>query len=1327
MTLIKTSFEPGVILPLGAGTAWWRILDVDRKEGTALLIADRPVCDREYHKKYKDVTWKTCDLRKWLNGEYYENTFSEEEKDAIVESELENPDNPQYKIHGGNNTKDRIFLLSIEEAKKYFKGNEDRNIGRWWWLRSPGRGSRSAANVFLDGSIYADGDDVNYGRAVRPAFRINLKSKLFQSMILQETDESIMVQFPDLKIRGKTLLSAYPGLKTAKIPEGVTEISKESFKEQKNLTDVTFPSTLKKIGAEAFSGCEMLVNILGADGAISYGKDVFENCKKLEYTRAMFRNAGKLCDSFAEHLDVCGTEELAMVWMYQSGKCWEEKLPRLLTVENAEHILAAMTKHLQEKGKSIKKPAEAAAAFVKVNVKLLSKETIKPFLEMLEINKMAALSRELKEDPAVNAVINGNQNGSSKERVTPDGSILYGCHLQKIEPGADLVMGKEPVFWRILEIDHNTETALLIADKPVCDRKYHEKCEDVTWEICDLRKWLNKEYYESVFSEEEKEAIIETELENPDNPQYKTCGGNNTKDRIFLLSIEEAEKYFKDTENQAMGSWWLRSPGSYNGSAANVYDDESIHTYGYSVNWRHAVRPAFRINLKSELFQSMIQRNEDGDEVLSTPDLIIRNGMVISASRKLQAAELPSYVEQIGPHAFFNCPDLVSVSCEGAITKIDENAFWRCPKLGPVSWNGKAPEIHKNAFYRCPVATLPADYFLKGKTLKECFADYTPDNPEVWAFVLLHPKTKVVYLHRMFRHLTKENASLIAEKILNQIENGKALNNPNYLMRFILAVQPWIGEDQRKHFKELLEGKKEFDSYTWLLKYDPEAEAPEDVPSEAAYWLGDQILEHRIDDSILFRIPSISHVLAAAGDYAEMYRAGYVDDKEYKKGVHKQYKKHDKAVQLARSMDHTALSEILLEWGKNEPWRGWYAPYAAFANEEELAALIAEMKTWEKDKTLRAQIIRVRGAILLNDTVTAMRYADSIGQLEYYASLRGEDADSIRDSIISDFGLDEQGKKTWTLAGRLLTAILEPDLSLVLEDEDGKELKSVPKKGADPKEYELVKNEFSAMKKNIRSTAKTRNDRIFEDFLSGRERPGNAWKSAYLKNPVLRMLARLIIWEQEKITFILDENGTARCVDGSEYMITDEPVRVAHPMEMNQDEVDAWQSYFTENGLKQPFEQIWEPVADASQVKPGRYDGCTIPLYMLMNKDKHGIIMEGQSQITLKDCTAGLKYIEGHHDWINNEFEVTDFTFEKYTRQVNHIVVHLDKGTVAGRIKKDDISAAQWFDRFTQAQITEFISLALENNAVNVLAQLMEYKNTHFPDVDPMDRFTLDW
>ena len=297
---------------------------------------------------------------------------------------------------------------------------------------------------------------------------------------------------------------------------------------------------------------------------------------------------------------------------------------------------------------------------------------------------------------------------------------------------------------------------------------------------------------------------------------------------------------------------------------------------------------------------------------------------------------------------------------------------------------------------------------------------------------------------------------------------------------------------------------------------------------------------------------------------------------------------------------------------------------------------------------------------------------------------------------------------------------------MTLTDEDGKVLKSVPKKGSVPEEYETVNKEFTDLRKGVKPTAKTRNDRIFDDFLSGRARDAKAWKDAYLKNPVLRILASLIVWEQDGTTFTLDDAGKAIQVDGPEYSITDKQIKVAHPMEMGSETTEAWQRYFNDNGLKQPFEQVWEPVVDKDMVKPGRYDGYTIPLYMLMNKEKHGIVMEGQSRITLKGCSAGLKLIEGHHDWYNNDFEITDFRYDTWNRQVNHIVTHLDKGTVAGRVKKDDITAAQWFDRFTLAQIMEFINIANEAGAYNVLAQLMEYKDTHYGNFDPMDEFTLE-
>ena len=85
------------------------------------------------------------------------------------------------------------------------------------------------------------------------------------------------------------------------------------------------------------------------------------------------------------------------------------------------------------------------------------------------------------------------------------------------------------------------------------------------------------------------------------------------------------------------------------------------------------------------------------------------------------------------------------------------------------------------------------------------------------------------------------------------------------------------------------------------------------------------------------------------------------------------------------------------------------------------------------------------------------------------------------------------------------------------------------------------------------------------------------------------------------------------------------------------------------------------------------------------------------------------------------------FKFKKYTRQVNHIVAYLDKATVYNRIMKDDISVTQYLHNFTSAQISEFIILATENKAVNVAAALLEYKQQHFGDVDPLAEYTLDW
>ena len=164
----------------------WRVLDI--QDGKALIISEQVLTKQTYHSSSTAVTWETCDLRAYLNGSFYDNTFTISEKSLIVETRISNKANPKHGTPGGIDTIDKVFLLSIEEAEKYFADNSariavDKDTGNTssWWLRSPGSDTHTAANVNDDGDV-GDGGDVyvignfvfdNFG-GVRPALWLNL-------------------------------------------------------------------------------------------------------------------------------------------------------------------------------------------------------------------------------------------------------------------------------------------------------------------------------------------------------------------------------------------------------------------------------------------------------------------------------------------------------------------------------------------------------------------------------------------------------------------------------------------------------------------------------------------------------------------------------------------------------------------------------------------------------------------------------------------------------------------------------------------------------------------------------------------------------------------------------------------------------------------------------------------------------------------------------------------------------------------------------------------------------------------------------------------------
>jgi hypothetical protein len=160
------------------------------------------------------------------------------------------------------------------------------------------------------------------------------------------------------------------------------------------------------------------------------------------------------------------------------------------------------------------------------------------------------------------------------------------------------------ILWRVLEIEDGK--ALVITEDILFASTYHSYATEITWEHSDLRRYLNNEFFESAFTPEEQARISETLVVNNANARWQTPGGNNTLDRVFLLNINEVNRYFRNdpakvayTADGTGSFWWLRSPGMAQISAARVRPDGSVLGYGSAVSYDKAgVRPVIWLTLE---------------------------------------------------------------------------------------------------------------------------------------------------------------------------------------------------------------------------------------------------------------------------------------------------------------------------------------------------------------------------------------------------------------------------------------------------------------------------------------------------------------------------------------------------------------------------------------------------------------------------------------------------------------------------------------------------------------------------------------------------------
>jgi hypothetical protein len=180
----------------------------------------------------------------------------------------------------------------------------------------------------------------------------------------------------------------------------------------------------------------------------------------------------------------------------------------------------------------------------------------------------------------------------------------------------------EPIEWQVLE---NADEELFLLSVKNLDRKAYKtnwlslgQSGLVTWETSTIRTWLNDDFANAAFTDDERAQITVSDLNNSD----LTNGGNDTQDKIFLLSVADVQNtaygfaagtdasdtrratntgYLKHMQNEEFTDWWLRSPTIYSTNGRVMYVGGATGVLGHASPGETItmVRPALKLNLSA--------------------------------------------------------------------------------------------------------------------------------------------------------------------------------------------------------------------------------------------------------------------------------------------------------------------------------------------------------------------------------------------------------------------------------------------------------------------------------------------------------------------------------------------------------------------------------------------------------------------------------------------------------------------------------------------------------------------------------------------------------
>ena len=606
----------------------WTVIARDGKR-LLLSAADRlkddagEVVRRGYNDEKTSVTWETCSLRGWLNGEFLDR-FSDEDRSMMVPARVINYDNEKVNTPGGNDTVDQVFCLSSAGLRALVEKRERASYDATW-LRTPGNVPDMATCLVVGlygAMVWQDGFDVDTKLMVMPAMwveepRSTVGEAGFFSAVGFEKLPS-----PAKKRLAIAYLSAPPESSFGDM-ELVGAYLRRNFKR-------IWRDVLASPNARAAVEGAHRLGYITADNLDDFTRAAPHGTANPEALEALAEIAAKLVPKVkkARKANPWSVSELKKLWKYgDAGEgLW-------VTDYRGHSSIALVPRTIGKKDvTSIHRWWRNAPVHLVVPGTVASVNWGNQWHPVVHApaGSPAYLSAMMCGLTVVNLQYDPSEKGSYERAAEARaaeieemagqpfaGEAFEAAPNKDSEVGGIVTLGRfpgtgVPVAWRVL--GKRNGYALLLSEYIVASMALGRKGCD--WAKTAARKWLNGEFLDDYLNDEERERVV------PHGPDV--LGGGLVDDdlidgdRAFCLSSIEARRYLKResvrlayTTPYLHGSvqrialdgsiqpcaWWLRSQGSPSFQFVLVGRDGRILTKGLPPKEQAGIRPAVLVRL----------------------------------------------------------------------------------------------------------------------------------------------------------------------------------------------------------------------------------------------------------------------------------------------------------------------------------------------------------------------------------------------------------------------------------------------------------------------------------------------------------------------------------------------------------------------------------------------------------------------------------------------------------------------------------------------------------------------------------------------------------